>query len=142
MRKSMLTLAATAATSLPAPAMAEGFLAGRLEKLPDLTIGLGDGGYEYSKDTYELTTGKGYRLWLKATGKKECAFFAPDFFQNVWFRKVEVNKVEIKASAFHEIEFEREGEAELFFTPIKPGEYTWACKGLEDKGLTGKITVK
>lgn len=105
MRK--LTLAFTTAllgAILPATASAEGFLAGRLEKLPDLVIGLGDGGYETSKDTYELTTGKGYRLWLKATGKKECAFVAPDFFQNVWFRKVEVNKVEIKASAFHEIE--------------------------------------
>lgn len=144
MSRSTLALAATTllGTLVPATASAEGFLAGRLEKLPDLVIGLGDGGYETSKDTYELTTGKGYRLWLKATGKKECAFVAPDLFQNVWFRKIEVNKVEIKASAFHEIEFEREGEAELFFTPIKPGEYTWGCKGLEDKGLTGKITVK
>jgi uncharacterized cupredoxin-like copper-binding protein len=138
-----LAVATTAlALALPAAASAEGFLAGRLEKLPDLVIGLGDAGYEFSQDAYNLETGKGYRMWLKATGKKECAFQAADFFQNVWFRKIEVNKVEIKASAFHEIEFEREGEAELFFTPIKPGEYTWSCKGLEDKGLTGKITVK
>jgi uncharacterized cupredoxin-like copper-binding protein len=143
MRKTTLALAAASSLlALPSVGAAEGFLAGRLEKLPDLVIGLGDGGYEFSQDKYELTTGKGYRIWLKATGKKECAFVAPDFFQHVWFRKIEVNKVEIKASAFHEIEFEREGEAELFFTPIKPGEYTWACKGLEDKGLTGKITVK
>jgi uncharacterized cupredoxin-like copper-binding protein len=142
MTRTTLALAALAATALPATVAAEGFLAGRLEKLPDLVIGLGDAGYETSKDAYELTTGKGYRMWIKATGKKECAFVAPDFFQHVWFRKIEVNKVEIKASAFHELEFEREGEVELFFTPIKPGEYTWGCKGLEDKGLTGKITVK
>lgn len=143
MTTSKFTLATLAfALVLPTCANAEGFLAGRLEKLPDLVIGLGDAGYDFSKDAYNLETGKGYRIWLKATGKKECAFVAPDFFQHVWFRKIEVNKVEIKASAFHEIEFEREGEAELFFTPIKPGEYTWSCKGLEDKGLTGKITVK
>jgi len=142
MRKSTFAAGILLAAVVSSTVQAEGFLAGRLEKLPDLVIGLGEAGYESSKDVYELSTGKGYRIWLKATGKKECAFVAPEFFQNVWFRKIEVNKVEIKASAFHEIEFEREGEAELFFTPIKPGEYTWACKGLEDKGLTGKITVK
>lgn len=143
MTTSKLALASAAlALALPSIANAEGFLAGRLQKLPDLVIGLGDAGYDFSQDAYNLETGKGYRMWIKATGKKECAFQAADFFQHVWFRKIEVNKVEIKASAFHEIEFEREGEVELFFTPIKPGEYTWVCKGLEDKGLTGKITVK
>jgi hypothetical protein len=128
--------------TLATPSFAEGWLVGRLAKVPDLTLGLGDAGYEYSKDPIELETGKGYRWWLKATGAKECAFVAPDFFANVFFRKIEVNKVELKFVGVHEIEFEREGEAELFFTPIKPGEYVWECKGLADKGLTGKITVK
>jgi hypothetical protein len=57
-------------------------------------------------------------------------------------RKVEVNSVEIKASNFYEIEVEREGEAELFFVPIRPGEYACGCKGLEGKGLAGKFVVK
>jgi uncharacterized cupredoxin-like copper-binding protein len=126
-------------------AMAEGFLVGRMEKVPDLTIGTGDSGYEYEPkgDTaFNLETGKGYRWWIKATGNKECAFRAPDLFENSWFRKMEVNKVEIKFGALYEIEFEREGAVELYFTPIKPGTYEWECKGLADKGLTGKINVK
>ncbi|MEO1206010.1 MAG: copper-binding protein [Pseudomonadota bacterium] len=124
------------------PANAEGFLAGRLERLPDIEVGLGNAGYGVSDHKYELTTGKGYRVWIKSTGAKECAFVAPEFFRNVWFRKIEVNKVEIKIDFIHELEFEREGEVELFFTPIKPGTYEWACEGFEEKGMTGKIVVK
>lgn len=121
---------------------AEGFLAQRLERLPDIEVGLGAAGYGVSKHEYELTTGKGYRLWIKSTGAKECAFVAPEFFRNIWFRKIEVNKVEIKIDFIHELEFEREGEVELFFTPIKPGTYEWVCEGFEEKGMKGEIVVK
>jgi len=139
-----LTAALTIAiTVLSASAVfAEGFLVQRTKRLPDLELGLGAAGYGVSDHKYELETGKGYRLWLKATGAKECAFVAPEFFKNVWFRKIEINKVELKLQAVYEIEFEREGSAELFFTPIKPGEYEWACEGLEDKGMKGIISVK
>jgi len=139
-----LTAALTIAiTVLSASAVfAEGFLVQRTKRLPDLELGLGAAGYGVSDHKYELETGKGYRLWLKATGAKECSFVAPEFFKNVWFRKIEVNKVELKLQAVYEIEFEREGSAELFFTPIKPGEYEWACEGLEDKGMKGIISVK
>jgi uncharacterized cupredoxin-like copper-binding protein len=137
-----LLLGLGCASALAAPASAEGFLVGRMEKLPDIEVGLGDAGYGVSTHSYNLETGKGYRLWIKATGAKECAFVAPDFFQHVWFRKIEINKVELKIQALLEIEFEREGEAELFFTPIKPGVYTWECRGFADRGMTGKINVK
>jgi uncharacterized cupredoxin-like copper-binding protein len=134
---------AIAITLLTASAVfAEGFLVQRTKRLPDLELGLGAAGYGVSDHKYELETGKGYRLWLKATGAKECAFVAPEFFKNVWFRKIEINKVELKLQAVYEIEFEREGSAELFFTPIKPGEYEWACEGLEEKGMKGIISVK
>lgn len=136
------TIAAALIIATASTALAEGFLVQRTKRLPDLELGLGDAGYGVSKHEYNLETGKGYRLWLKATGAKECAFTAPEFFQNMWFRKIEVNKVELKVQAIYEIEFEREGSAELFFTPIKPGEYEWVCDGLEDKGMKGVISVK
>ncbi len=135
-------LTATFITAVATAAIAEGFLVQRTERLPDLELGLGAAGYGVSDHKYELVTGKGYRLWLKSTGAKECAFTAPEFFQNVWFRKIEINKVEMKVQAVYEIEFEREGSAELFFTPIKPGNYEWVCEGLEHKGMKGTITVK
>ena len=49
---------------------------------------------------------------------------------------------EIKLAALKEIEMEEEGEAELFFVAIRPGEYTWSCRNLEAKGFTGKFIVK
>jgi hypothetical protein len=44
-----------------------------------------------------------------------------------------VNRVEIKATHVYEIEIEREGDAELFFVPIRPGEYAWAVGGSKVK---------
>jgi hypothetical protein len=136
------SLILAAAVALPSLAGAEGYLALKPEKLPDLQLGLGESGYGVSQKDYALTTGKAYRLKLKSTGQKECAWEAPGFANSIWLRKVEVNGVEIKASHVYEIEMEREGEAELFFVPIRPGEYAWGCRGLEGKGLAGKFVVK
>lgn len=133
-----IALAVCAAGVLAGPAAAQE----KTTRLPDLTIGTGNSGYGFEQEKMPvLESGKAYRMWLKATGKKECAFQA-DLLDNVKWRKIEVNKVELKPTGMKEIEFENEGSAELFFTPTKAGEYTWVCKGLEDKGLTGKISVK
>jgi hypothetical protein len=126
----------------PGLALAEGYLAQRPEKLPDMVLGLGEAGYGVSQKDFALVTGKAYRLKIKSTGQKECAWQAGEFANFIWLRKVEVNKVEIKASHVYEIEMEREGEAEVFFVPIRPGEYAWGCKGLESKGMTGRFIVK
>ena len=128
--------------ALPSVAAAEGDLALKAEKLPDMVVGLGDAGFGVSQRDFPLTTGKAYRLKLKSTGQKPCAWEAPVFSNFIFLRKVEVNKVEIKASHVSEIEMEREGEAEIFFVPIRPGEYSWGCRGLESKGLAGKFIVK
>lgn len=127
---------------LPGPALAEGDLAVKPVKLPVLEIGLGNTGYGVSQNDFELETGKAYQLVIKSTGAKECAWRAPELANTIWMRKVEVNKVEIKASHLQEIEMEREGEAELFFVPIRPGAFEWGCAGLEEKGVAGKFIVK
>ena len=126
----------------PAAALAEGDLAQKPEKLPDLVLGTGEAGFGVSRKDFALTTGKAYRLKIKSTGQKECAWQAPEFVNFIWLRKIEVNKVEIKASHVYEIEMEREGEAEIYFVPIRPGEYAWGCKGLEGKGMAGRFVVK
>ncbi len=137
-----LITAATAAVAFAATAVAQE--SGKTIRLPDLMIGTGNTGFEWTQDNLPtLEVNKAYRMWLKATGKKECAFQADELFANIKWRKMEINKVEIKPTAsFKEIEFENEGSAELFFTPTKAGEYTWKCNGLEARGLTGKIVVK
>jgi hypothetical protein len=138
----LLCLVFAAAIGLSGLASAEGYLALKPEKLPDLELGLGETGYGVSQKDYALVTGKAYRLKIKSTGQKECAWAAPELANYIWLRKVEVNSVEIKASHVYEIEMEREGAAELFFVPIRPGEYAWSCRGLEGKGMAGKFIVK
>lgn len=141
MKVSIVALPLTAVLAGGA-AQAEGYLAQKVERLPVLELGLGNAGYGVSQKDYNLLTGRGYVLKLKSTGAKECAWAAPDFTNFIWLRKVEVNKVEIKASHIYEIEMEREGEAEIFFVPIRPGEYAWSCNGLADKGMAGRFIVK
>jgi uncharacterized cupredoxin-like copper-binding protein len=128
--------------AIPLLSFAEGDLALKPEKLPDMVLGLGEAGFGVSQKDFALVTGKAYRLKIKSTGEKECAWQAPQFTNFIWLRKVEVNKVEIKASHVYEIEMERAGEAEIFFVPIRPGEYAWGCRGLESKGMAGKFVVK
>lgn len=125
-----------------APADAQGYIAGKAEALPELKIGLGDSGLRKEGGEYSIVTGKGYSLKISSTGMHECAFIAPEFFRNIYVRKVEVNKVEIKLAGLHEIEMEREGEVELYFVVIRPGEYKWSCRNLETTDLQGTFSVK
>jgi hypothetical protein len=123
-------------------ARAEGDLSLKVTKLDQLTLGTGEAGFGVSKKSYDLVTGKAYSLMIKSTGAKECAWESPEFAKAIWLRKVEAGEVEIKASHLTELEFEREGEAEIFFVPIRPGSFPWRCRGLEGKGMAGAFVVK
>lgn len=143
-----LPLTALIALSLAAPlglagaAYAKGDLTLKPIELPALKVGLGDAGYGVSQKTYELETGKSYQLEVSSTGKKECAWQAPGLFQTIFLRKVEAGGMEIKAMTLTELEFEEEGEAEMFFVPIRPGTFAWYCKGMEERGMKGEFIVK
>ena len=60
LKKSLL--AAGLVMAFAVPALAEGFLVGRPQRVPDLVIGLGDAGYEWKQEPVTLETGKGYRM--------------------------------------------------------------------------------
>ncbi len=137
----LITLAAIFVLSVT-PVMGKGYLAKKPKKLPELVLGLGDAGYGVSHKDYSVETGKSYRLKIKSTGAKECALRSKSFFKSIWLRKVEAGDMEIKAPTVTELEYENEGEAEIFFVPIKPGKYTLACAGLEEKGMAVTITVE
>lgn len=135
--------AAIAATlALSGAAYAAGDMTLKPTELPELTVGQGDSGFGVSQKKYELETGKSYTLTIKSTGKKECAWQSPGLFQNIFLRKVEAGGMEIKAVMLTELEFEEEGEAEMFFVPIKPGTFAWYCKGMEERGMKGEFVVK
>ncbi len=139
----IIHFAAIAATlALSGAAYAAGDMTLKPTELPELTVGQGDSGFGVSQKKYELETGKSYTLTIKSTGKKECAWQAPGLFQSIYLRKVEAGGMEIKAVMLTELEFEEEGEAEMFFVPIKPGTFAWYCKGMEERGMKGEFVVK
>lgn len=140
--KKHIIIATTATLALTGLAYAKGDLTLKPTELEELTVGTGDSGFGVSQKTYELETGKSYTLTVKSTGKKECAWQSPGLFQNIFLRKVEAGGMEIKAVHLTELEFEEEGEAEMFFVPIKPGTYAWYCKGMEERGMKGEFIVK
>lgn len=137
-----LFITAAACLIFPGLVTAEGYLATRPTKLPELVLGTDDIGYGMSQKEYRLETGKAYSLEISSTGAKEYAFEAPEFFNFIWLRKIEAGDIEIKATHLYELEFENEGESEIFFVPIRPGEYVFRVRGLEDKGMVGRFIVK
>jgi hypothetical protein len=52
---------------------------------------------------------------------------------------MELNTVAMRASQGYDIERKREGEAEAVFVPFFSGPQAWHCRGLEDKGISGKF---
>jgi len=140
--KSLVAGAVVASTMIAATAHAAGDLTRRPQKLPDLVMGSEASDYSLSQSEYNLETGQSYKLAVISTGRKEYAMQAPEFFASVFLRKVEAGGMEIKAVSLTELEFEDEGEAELYFVPVKPGKFEFYMDGLEGKGMVGVFNVK
>jgi len=138
----LLFTAAGLAALCPGKSQAEGYLATQPEELEDLVLGTDPIGFNVSVKEYNLETGKAYSLLIKSSGYQEYAIVAPEFFDFIWLRKVEAGGIEIKANSIYELEFESEGEAEIFFVPIRPGTYELYAKGLKEKGTVVTINVK
>lgn len=123
-------------------AHAKGDLAVNATDLPALVLGSKESDYAMSVKEYALETGQAYSLKISAMGFKKYALVAPDFYRNIWVRKIEAGDVTIDAPVLDGFVFEEEGEVELFFVPIRPGKYEFKVRGLEEKGMVGQFVVK
>lgn len=121
--------------------LSKGDLAIRSKKI-ELKLGSDKSDYAMSQKVFELETGKAYRLEISSMGFKEYEFEAEEFFKNIWIRKIEIEGIEIQAPVINEIEFEREGEIEINFVPIRTGEFSFEIERLQEKGMIGKFIVK
>ncbi len=133
-----------AGTAFASAALAKGDLAVKAEELEPLVLGSEESDYTMSVKEYRLETGKAYSWEIRASGFKDYRIAAPEFFRNIWIRKIETEGLEIHAPIIYELEFEEgeKGEAELFFVPIRPGLYEFKARGLEERGMVGRIIVK
>jgi hypothetical protein len=142
MKAHVILVFAAAALFTANQAFAAGDLATRAKKLPELDISIGASGYGMSQTSYELETGKAYKLKLKATGNKECKLVGPEFFSSIYVRQIEAGEAEILNPTFTGFSFDDPSEAELYFVPVRTGKFTVYCEGLADHGMKVEITVK
>jgi uncharacterized cupredoxin-like copper-binding protein len=114
----------------------------QLERLEPLVLGSEDNSFHMEPKEYRLKVGQGYRWMIRAETDFEYGVVAPQFFRNIWIRKVEVGDIEVKTATLDEIEFEDVGEAELFFVTIRPGTYEFGVRGMQERGMVGTIVVE
>lgn len=119
---------------------AEGNLASDATRLEDMMID--SAALTFSVNEFELETGKYYRWRIIHDGGEEFLIMAPDLFRNSWLNQVIINDLEVAALALHSVEFDDEGTIDIWFVPIRPGDYDFYVPGYEERGLKGKFVVR
>ncbi|MFP6718577.1 MAG: hypothetical protein VCB82_13900 [Alphaproteobacteria bacterium] len=133
-------LAIAALFWMDAPVRAEGNLASRPERLETLLLGAD---LSFSVKEYLLETGEYYRWRIESQGGEEFMLRAPDLFRNAWIEQVVINDVELHpGGGFYGIEFDDEGIADVWFVPIRPGNFDYFISGFESRGMSGTFVVR
>lgn len=138
MIKYLIVLTIAALTSAE-PILAEGDPTRRATRLDPLELNAADG---FSIKTYEIETGVYYRWRIVSDGLEEYKIVAPDFFPEIWVDQVVVEDKEVKPYGLHAVEFDDEGEMDVWFVPIRPGTYDFYVVGLDTQGFRGQFVVK
>lgn len=100
--------------------------------------------YKFVPDQISFKIGIPYKLILKNNGKEKHYYTAPDFFKSIALRKVQTNDGEVKANYLTAIEVYPGKEMEIYFVPLKAGNFELICtiEGHSEKGMVGKIIVE
>jgi len=124
---------------LAGPALAAGDLARRAERLEPLKLDAAQG---FSVREYALETGIYYRWRIESDGREEYRLVAPELFRNSWIDQVSIDDKEVKPMGLHAVEFDDEGTIDIWFLPVRPGDYRYRVEGLETQGFEGVIRVR
>ncbi len=119
---------------------AEGNLASRATRLVDMQIDSAE--LSLSVNEFEAETGKYYRWRIVHDGGEEFQIVAPDLFRNSWIDQVVINDLEVQPFGLYAIEFDDEGTIDIWFVPIRPGDYDFWIHGYRERGLAGKFVVR
>lgn len=102
--------------------------------------------HSYSPMDLKLKAGQPYKIELKNVGEKDHYYTAPEFFRQVAWRKVMVNKqAEIKATYFNAFEvLKKGGQLDLYVVPVTKGRYPVYCTidDHREKGMDGGIVIE
>jgi hypothetical protein len=121
-------------------AHAEGNLAARATRLPDMAIDSTE--LTLSVSQFELETGKYYRWRIVHDGGEQFQVLAPELFRNSWINQVVIDDLQVQPLGLYAVEVDDEGTVDVWFVPIRPGNYDFWIAGYENRGLAGTFVVR
>ena len=135
-----LLAAFCAGLAVPPEAAAEGNLARRAERLEALKIDAVKG---FSTKTYQLETGRFYRLRVVSDGRDEYSFRFPELSRNAWFDQIVIEDKEVKPfGGVYSLEVDDEGAIDVYFIPIRPGTYEFFVENYRESGMLGTFEIR
>ena len=112
----------------------------RAKRLPEIQI---DGVEGFSIRELILEAGRFYRLKMTSDGRDEYLVQSPDgFFRSLFIDQVVINNLEVKTATLWGLEYDDDGTIEVYFVPMRVGNFSMGIKGLELDGFTTSITVR
>ena len=111
----------------------------RAVRLEPLALSATEG---FSVKAYTLDSGVYYRWRIVSDGLEEYKLLAPELFRQSWIDQVVIEDKEVKPYGLYAVEFDDDGEIDIWFVPIRPGSYRFYVEGLESQGFQGTVTVK
>lgn len=125
--------------ALAGPIFAEGDPTRRADRLETLLLNAAEG---FSKKSYEVETGNYYRWRIESDGLEEYKLLAPELFRESWIDQVVIEEREVKPFGLYAVEFDDEGEIDIWFIPQRPGTYEFYIEGLQTQGFSGVFVVR
>ncbi|MCB1419806.1 MAG: hypothetical protein KDJ74_12740 [Notoacmeibacter sp.] len=133
MKTYLLALCALGLTATQASAQSG--MVGKAEELPPITL---SSGAPLAEKPLELKAGTYYEIKIVSDGSAEMSLSGPKFFRNCWVDEIVINDIEVRPLGVDSLEFDDEGEAEISFICIKPGDFELVAPGTEPL----KVTVR
>jgi plastocyanin len=136
------SLALALLSLLATPVLAKGTLTNKVVRMEPLVLGNAESEFYMSHKEYRIETGTYYRWKITSSGRREYNIVAPELWRNSWIHQVKVGDKEIKVPMIEELDFDGAGDEEVYFVPIRAGTYEFRSRGLEERGMVGKIIVE
>ena len=127
--------------AIPQFGEAAGNLAGKPTALDPLVM---DKAFGFAPKEYSVETGKYYKWHIDSKGGQAFTLRAPELFQHIWVEKIVTESLVFSPDTLKAVTFDKEdeGQVDIFFVPISPGDFDFFAAGFEAKGMSGKFHVR
>ncbi len=111
-------------------------------KMETININLDE--YKFTPSVLTFKIDIPYKLHITNVGSQKHYFTSEEFFKAIATRKIQSSDGEIKAPYFNAIEVFPGRSLDLYFIPVKRGNYVLICtiKGHSEAGMVGDIQIQ